>query len=135
MVKSLPVNTRDAGLILGLGRSPGAGNGNPLWYSYLENSMDRGAWLAIVHRVAQSWTQQKQVSMHAVIVDVVAVVLATKSCLTLLEPHDCSPPGSSVHGILQVRIPEWVAISFSREPSGPRDRTCICCIDRQVLYC
>ena len=56
------------------GRSPGGGNGNPLWYSCLENSMDRGAWLAIVHRVAQSWTQQKQVSMHAVIVDVVAVL-------------------------------------------------------------
>ena len=41
VVKSLPVNTRDAGLILGLGRSPGAGNGNPLWYSYLENPMDK----------------------------------------------------------------------------------------------
>ena len=36
---------------------------------------------------------------------------------------DCSPPGSSVHGILQVRVLEWVAISFSRGSSGPRDRT------------
>ena len=49
MVKNLPANagdTRDAGSISGLGRSPGEGNGNPLQYSCLENSMDRRAWLA-----------------------------------------------------------------------------------------
>ena len=40
-----------------------------------------------------------------------------KSCLTLCDPVDCSPPGSSVHGILQARILEWVAISFSRGSS------------------
>ena len=40
---------------------------------------------------------------------------------TLCNPMDCSPPGSSVHGILQARILEWVAISFSRESSRPRD--------------
>ena len=45
-------DTRDMGSIPGLGRSPGRGNGNPLQYSCLENSMDRGAWEAIVHRVA-----------------------------------------------------------------------------------
>ena len=44
---------------------------------------------------------------------------------TLRDPMDCSPPGSSVHGILQARILEWVAISFSRGSSWPRDRTCI----------
>ena len=43
--------------IPGLGRFPGEGNGNPLQYSSIENSMDRGAWLATVHGVAQSWTQ------------------------------------------------------------------------------
>ena len=43
MVKNLPHNARDLGLIPGLGRSPGEGNGNPLQYSCLENSMDRGA--------------------------------------------------------------------------------------------
>ena len=47
----------------------------------------------------------------------------TQSCPTLCDPVDCSPPGSSVHGILQARILEWVAISFSREASQPRDRT------------
>ena len=47
----------------------------------------------------------------------------TPSCLTLCDPMDCSPPGSSVHGILQARILEWVAIFFSRGSSPPRDRT------------
>ena len=46
----------DAGLIPGLGRSPGGGNGNPFQYSCLENSMDRGTWWATVHGVAQSQT-------------------------------------------------------------------------------
>ena len=47
----------DLGSILGSGRSPGEGNGNPLQYSCLENSMDRGAWWATVHGVTKSWTQ------------------------------------------------------------------------------
>ena len=45
-----------------------------------------------------------------------------RSCLTLCDPVDCSPPGSSVRGVLQERILEWVAISFSRGSSQPRDR-------------
>ena len=46
-----------------------------------------------------------------------------QSCPTLCDPMDCSPPGSSLHGILQARIVEWIAISFSRGTSRPRDRT------------
>ena len=46
-----------------------------------------------------------------------------QSCPTLCDPVDCSPPGSSIHGILQARILEWVAISFSRGSSWPRDQT------------
>ena len=46
-----------------------------------------------------------------------------QSCLTLCDPVDCSPPGLSVHGILQARILEWVAIPFSRGSSRPRNRT------------
>ena len=53
---------KDVDSIPGLGRSPGAGPGNPLQYSCLENPMDRGAWQAIVHRVAQSRTQLKRLS-------------------------------------------------------------------------
>ena len=45
-------------------------------------------------------------------------VLVTQLCLTLCDPMDCSPSGSSVHGILQARILEWVAISFSRNNSS-----------------
>ena len=47
---------------------------------------------------------------------------------------DCSPPGSSVHGISQARIPEWVAISFSRGSFRPRDPTPVFCIGRRILY-
>ena len=50
-------NVGDLGSVPGLGRSPGEGNGNPLQYSCLENSMDRGAWRATVHEVAESWTR------------------------------------------------------------------------------
>ena len=59
MVKNLPANAGDArevGLIPGLGRFPGIGNGNPLQYSCLGNPMDRGAWWATVHGVAKSRT-------------------------------------------------------------------------------
>ena len=60
MVKNPPTkqgDTRDAGLIPGLGRSPGAGNNNPLHYSCLENPMGRGAWRATVHRATQGQTR------------------------------------------------------------------------------
>ena len=50
------------------------------------------------------------------------------------NPMDCSPPGSSVLGIFQARILEWVAIAFSRGSSWPRDWSCISCIGRQILY-
>ena len=52
-----------------------------------------------------------------------------QSCLTLCNPTDYSPPGSSIHGILQARILEWVAMPSSRGPSRPRDWTCISSVD------
>ena len=60
MVKNFLANAgdlRDMGSIPGSGRSPGGGHGNPLQYSFLENSMDRGAWWATAHGVAKSWTE------------------------------------------------------------------------------
>ena len=63
--------------------------------------------------------------------------LVIKSCLTLCGPTDWSLLGSSVHGIFQTRILEWVAISFSKGSSWPRDGTSISCmsfIGRQILY-
>ena len=56
MVKNLHANAgdaRDSGSVPGLERSPGVGSGNPLWYSCLENPMDRGAWWATIHGVAE----------------------------------------------------------------------------------
>ena len=53
----------------------------------------------------------------------IIIVLVAQSCLTVCDPMDGSPPGSSVHGILQARILEWVAIPFSRGSSQPRDQT------------
>ena len=62
------------------------------------------------------------------------VVLVAKSCPTLCDPMDCSPPDPSVHGISQARIQEWVAISISRGSSQARDQTHDSCIGRWVLY-
>ena len=55
--------------------------------------------------------------------EAVLLCLVTQSCLTLCDPMDCSPPGFSVHGILQARMLEWVAMPSSRGSSQPRDRT------------
>ena len=69
VVTNPPVNAggvRGVGLIPRLGRSSGGGNGNSLQYSCLEDPMDRGAWWAMVHTVAKSWTQLKQLSIHIV---------------------------------------------------------------------
>ena len=66
MVENPAANVEDAGdtgSVPGLGRSPGGGNDNPLQYSCLENSMDRGAWWAIVHDVAES-DKTEQISRH-----------------------------------------------------------------------
>ena len=59
--------------------------------------------------------------------------LVTQSCLTLCDPMHCSPPGSSVHGLLQERTLEWVAIPFSRGSSQPGDRTWVSCIAGRFL--
>ena len=59
-----------------------------------------------------------------------------QSCLTFFDPMDCSPPGASVHGVLQARILEWVAMPSSRGSSQLRDRTWVSCscIGRRILY-
>ena len=64
-------------------------------------------------------------------------MLDAQLCLTFCHPTDCSLPGSSVHGILQARILEWVAISSSKGSSWPRNwalGSCVPCICRQVPY-
>ena len=64
-------------------------------------------------------------------------VLCAESCPTLCGPLDCSPPGSSVHGVSQARILEWAAISYPKGSSRPRGQTsiaCISCTGRWILY-
>ena len=55
-------------------------------------------------------------------------MIATQSCPTLFDPIDYSPPGSSIHGILQARILEWVVMPFSRGSSQSRDQTQVSCL-------
>ena len=75
------------------------------------------------HGVTKSQTRQSAFTYLNVLAG-----LSVKLCPTLCDPMDCSPPGSSVHGILWARILEWVAISFSRGYYWPRDWTCVYCI-------
>ena len=129
MVKNPPANAgdvRDMSLIPEWGRSPGGGHGNPLQYSCLENPMDRGAWQATVPRFAKSRLQLKRLTTH--FLNTLPFLLplfnsfkvkseVAQLCPTLCDPMDCSLPGFSLHGILQRRVLEWVAISFSRGSS------------------
>ena len=82
-------------------------------------------WEIILCRIF--WSHAKESSLFC-------CCLVTKLFLTLWDPIDCSLPGSSVHGISQAKILEWVAISFSRASSWPRDQTCVSCIGRWILY-
>ena len=87
----------------------GEGNGNPLQCSCLENPRDRGAWWAAVYGVAQSRTRLKRLSSSSSN-DFSEVV---QSCPALCDPVDCSLPGSSVHGIFQAIVLEWIAININ----------------------
>ena len=87
---------------------------NPVWpmlyWKYLAGIRKRrvGIWLILGIRVNVMGRKK---------------MLISQSCPTLCDPMDCNPPGSSVHGILQARILEWVVIPFSRGSSQPRDWT------------
>ena len=88
-----------------------------------------------------SWSTPRSDGWHGQLFPLAPCVLccakSLQSCLTLCDPMDCSPPGSSAHGILQARILEWVAIPSSRASSWLRDRSrvsCISCVGRWVLY-
>ena len=82
--KASTYNEGDPGLIPGLGRSPGEGNGNPLQYSCLENPTDGGASWVTVHGVTKSQTQLNDFTF------------TFKSCVTLSDPMDYCTPGCSV---------------------------------------
>ena len=123
----------------------GEGNGNPLQCSCLEDPRNGGAWWAAVYGVAQSRAWLKWLSSSMLLMKAkewsspwcyVSLCWVAQSCLTLCDPINCSLPGFSVHGILQARILEWVATSFSRGSSQPWDGTrtsCFSCISRWIL--
>ena len=91
--------------------------------------MDREAWRAAIHGVTKSRTRLSDwTELKIPWSDVLLRVLVAQSCLTLCDPMDYSLLGFSVHGILQARILEWIAIPFSRGTSQPRDRTLVSCI-------
>ena len=104
----------------------GEGNGNPLQCSYLENPRDREAWWADVYGVTQSRTRLKQLSSNSS--SRKFEVKGSEMKVTQLCPTLCNPTDHTVHGILQARIPDWVAFPFSRGSSQPRDRTQVSCI-------
>ena len=137
--KESTCNAGDLGSIPGLGRSPGEGKGYPLHYSGLENATDcYSPWgHKELDMTEQLWlwlslfqfcrTSEILKADSRVWVDSQMLLSRVQLCV----PMDCSLPGSSVHGILQARILEWAAISFSRESSWPGDRTLHY---RQILY-
>ena len=89
----------------------------------------------ILWRESACWLLPTRISFRPLCACVHAKSL--QSCPTLCDPRECSPPGNSVHGILLVRLLEWVAMPSSRGSSQPRDQThvsCVSCIGRQFLY-
>ena len=98
-----------------------------------EMMKDREAWHAAVHGVTENQTRLSDwtttnLDVSCFKVQMKVKVLITQLCPILFDPMDCSPPGSSMHGILQARILEWVATPFSRGSSWPRDQTQVSCI-------
>ena len=74
MIKIPPANAGDQGLILGLGRSPGEGNGNPLQYSCLGNPMDSRVWQAAVHGVAKESDRTQQLNDNSTVRMYISVI-------------------------------------------------------------
>ena len=146
----MPDNAGDAGLNLGLGRSPGKRNGNPPQYSCLGNPTDRWTWWSAAQGVAESrtWLSLWTITTTSPYSECLRLIIGTigsllvlncfaQSCVTLFGSMDCNPPGSSVHGIFKARILEGVVISYSRGSFWPRNWThisCVSCIDRWIPY-
>ena len=114
MAKNSPAKAGDAGntvSITGQGRSPGAGNGNPLQCSCLGNPMDREAWWATVYERAKSWTQQSAalplpVSYQTLACDVFSLVFPVSTFTVSISSFSCLPSASH-HISLLKQPPHW----------------------------
>ena len=84
-------------------------------------------WWLTIQCPQSNWQRMPPVQGRYIYTQTWKYISVTQSCLTLCNTMDCSPPGSSVHGISQARIWEWIANSFSRGSSLTRDWTCISC--------
>ena len=155
--KEFTCNVGDLGLIPGLGRSPKGGHSNPLQYSCLENppkqrclagcspwgckESDMIKQQSIAHHSIYWVVLLSEWSLSASLIDClhltgcrsVEAKSESLSLVTLCDPINCRPPGSSVHGNLQARILEWVTVSFSRGSSLPRDQICVSCLAGRFL--
>ena len=100
-------------------------SGNIIWYEQwvCRSTLERKA--VCVGWVWEEGKKSLSENTQASLAHGESEMLAAQSCPTLCNPMDCSLPGSSVHGMLQVRILEWVAMPFSKGSSWPRDRTWI----------
>ena len=115
--------------------STGEGNGKPRQYSCFENSMNSMKRQTKKYDT-ERWTSQfgnfrctaNLFYTHTHTHTYMLTCSVTQSCLSLCNPMDCSLPDSSVIGIFQARILEWVAISYSSGPSRPRDWTHVSCL-------
>ena len=110
-------------------RIPQTEESTGLWSTELQKSWAWLKWLS----TPNDFTRLCDFFFHCAMLCLVAQL-----CLTLRDPLDHSPPGSSVHGIFQAGILEWVAFSYSRGSSWPRDRTygsCDICIARKFFTC
>ena len=98
--------------------------------SFSRGSSQPRDWTQVSHTVGRLFTVWATREVQCMC----TCMLNRFSCVRLCDPMDCSLLGSSIHGILQARILEWVAMPSSRGPSWPRDQTCVSCIDRWFLY-
>ena len=101
-----------------------------IWFSSFLNTV---YWIDYLLFMEHSWLP------YGILIDpVLLLYLVAQSCLTLCDPMNCSLPGSTVHGIFQAKVLEWIAISFSGVSSWPRDQThgsCVSCIAGEFLTC
>ena len=114
----LPPSVQHQSLLPGF---PGSFNGE--WTLFGEKACLECLWCARFYSKGLTWIITSECSETQ--------VLFTQLCQTLCNPMDCGLPGSSVHGILQARILEWVAIPFSRESSPTQGSNCM---GRRILY-